>query len=104
MKVVGAAAVPDTVAVPLLAADETLQTKVLFAVSMSVAPSVGTDQAVGEPSSDIVTVRGPAPWVITGASLTPLTVTFTVIVSVSEAPSLTCTTKLSLPLKSAFGA
>ena len=61
MKVVGAAAVPETVAVPLLAADETLQTKALFAVSTSVAPSVGADQAVGEPSSDIVTVRGPAP-------------------------------------------
>ena len=94
---------PDTVAVPLDAADDTLQTKALFAVSESVAPSVGTDQALGEPSSDIVTDKGPAPCVITGASLTPLTVTFTVIVSVN-APSATCTTKLSLPLKSAFGA
>ena len=98
----GAAAVPETVAVPLLAADETLQTKALFAVSASVAPSVGADQAVGEPSSDIVTLKGPDPCVITGASLTPLTVTFTVIVSVRD-PSETCTTKVSLPLKSAFG-
>ena len=99
----GEAAVPETVAVPLLAAEETLHTKVLSAVSTSVAPSVGADQAVGEPSSDIVTAKGPAPCVITGASLTPLTVTFTVIVS-ARAPSETCTTKLSLPLKSAFGA
>ena len=103
MKVVGAAAVPDTVAVPLLAADETLQTKALFAVSASVAPRVGAAHAVGEPSSDIVTVRGPAPWVITGASSTPVTVTFTVIKSVSK-PSETWTAKLSVPLKSASGA
>ena len=40
--------------------------------------------------------------VTTGASLTPATVTLTVIVSLAS-PSLTRTTKLSLPAKFAFG-
>ena len=97
MKVVGAAAVPVTVAVPLDAAEDTLQTKALSAVSSSVAPSVGATHAVGDPSSDIVTDNGPAPCVITGGSFTAVTVTFTVIVSF-KSPSETCTTKLSLPL------
>ena len=71
----GAAAVPETVAVPLLAAEDTLQTKVLSAVSASVAPRVGAIHAVGDPSSDIATDKGPAPCVITGAALGAVTVT-----------------------------
>ena len=90
MKVVGAAAVPVTVAVPLDAAEDTLQTKALSAVSSSVAPSVGATHAVGDPSSDIVTLNGPAPCVITGASLTSVTVTVIVCVT-ATVPSLAFT-------------
>ena len=102
MKVVGEAPVPETVAVPLLAAEDTLQVSEPAAVSASVAPRVGAAHAVGEPSSDIV-LDTEVPWVITGPSFTAVTVTFTVIKSVSE-PSETCTTKLSVPEKLALGA
>ena len=69
MKVEGEAPVPETVAVPLLAAVDTLQVSEPAAVSPSVASNVGAAHAVGEPSSDIVLVKGPAPCVMEGAAL-----------------------------------
>ena len=97
MKVVGAAAVPVTVAVPLDAAGDTLQINALSAVSSSVEQSEVPSVARRERHTCIGNGNGPAPCVITGASFTAVTVTFTVIVSF-KSPSETCTTKLSLPL------
>ena len=102
MKVEGDSPVPETVAVPLLAAVETLQVSEPAAVSASVALRVGAAHAVGEPSSDIV-LETEVPCVMEGPSFTAVTVTFTVITSFRE-PSETCTTKLSLPEKLALGA
>ena len=66
---VGEAAVPETLAVPLVAAVIRLQVSwVLSLESLSVAPIVGVDHAVGFPSSDIVT-ETEFPWVMTGGSL-----------------------------------
>ena len=86
--------VPLAVAVPWLAAELMLQVRV--SLSASVACRV-RPKGVGEPSSLIVT-RVEAPSVMTGASLTGLMVTFTVMVSAPPLPSLTCTTKESEPL------
>jgi len=91
-----------TVAVPLLADEDTLQIKDEATVSASDALNSAEVQ-LAVPSSEIVLLKGPAPWLITGASFTAFTVTFTVIVSLIE-PSETRTTKLSLPLKFALGA
>ncbi len=74
MKVVGDAPVPDTVAVPCEAALDTLHVSVSPG-SASVAPKVGALHGVGAPSSDMVTESGPAPCVITGALLAPVTLT-----------------------------
>ena len=68
MKVEGEAPDPDIAAAPLLAAVCTVQVSEPAAVSPSVADRVGADHAVGDPSSDIVTVKGPAPWVMPGAT------------------------------------
>ena len=67
MKVEGDSPEPETVAVPLLAAVETLQVSEPAAVSASVAKRVGLAHAVGEPSSDIVT-ETEAPCVMAGAA------------------------------------
>ena len=83
--------VPETEAVPLEATPLMLQVKV--GLSGSVAFRVKL-KAVGLLPSEIVSVNGPAPSVITGALPT---VTLITMVSVLL-PSVTCTVKLSLPL------
>ena len=70
MKVEGDAPDPETVAIPEVAADKTLQVKEADAVSTSVAFNSGAAHVVGFPSSDIETDKGPVPCVITGGSLT----------------------------------
>ncbi len=102
MKVEGEAPVPDTVAVPWLAADETDHVSVSPA-STSVAPKAGALHAVGLPSSDMVTLKGPAPCVMTGASFTALTVTLALNDPLVSIPSFTVTGTVSVPLKLAAG-
>jgi len=85
--------VPEAAAVPCAAWVEMLQVRVPESISVAFKVSA---KAVGVLSSDIVT-EVDAPWVITGASLAALMVTFTVMVSV-RVPSETWTTKLSAPL------
>ena len=103
MKVEGDAPDPETVAIPEVAADKTLQVNEADAVSTSVAFKSGAVHAVGFPSSDIETDKGPVPCVITGASFMAVRLTLTVMLSV-RVPSETWTTKLSFPLKFAAGA
>ena len=58
---------PETVAIPFEAAEDTLQISEAAFVSASVAPRVGAAHAVGEPSSDIV-LETEVPCVMTGAT------------------------------------
>jgi hypothetical protein len=75
---VGDAAVPETLAVPLDAAVKRLHVSwVATLESPSVATMDGVDHAVGLPSSDIVTATE-SPWVMTGGSLA-LTMMVTVL-------------------------
>ena len=67
MKVEGEDPLPETVAVPLLATEETLQVRTDAFVSTSVAfNSLASHDAVS--LSEIVLVNGPTPCVITGAA------------------------------------
>ena len=88
MKFEGEAPVPETVATPFVAAEDTLHASEAAAVSASVAFNSGAAHAVGAPFSDMVTVNGPAPCAMTGAALgldSFTSVTVTVMAWVTEA-------------------